>query len=116
MTSAGSGYATAPALVIRDGTLFDPVAHGTDPFTAATGTATLKILSVVVDTFGAGYTSAPTVDIADTGAGTGTGAAATATTDFGAVTAVNVTNPGSGYLTPGIKKFQDALPALCDPA
>ena len=33
----GSGYATAPGVVIRDGTLFDPINHGTDPFTEATG-------------------------------------------------------------------------------
>ena len=36
---AGSGYATAPAVVVRDGTQFDPISHGTDPFTAAVATA-----------------------------------------------------------------------------
>ena len=34
--------------------------------------------------------------------------------DFGTVTAITVTNPGSGYLTAGgIKKFVDTLPGLC---
>ena len=30
----------------------------------------------------------------------------------GAVTAITVTNPGAGYLTPGLKKFVDTLPGL----
>jgi FtsP/CotA-like multicopper oxidase with cupredoxin domain len=110
--SAGSGYSTAPAVVIRDGTQFDPINHGTDPFTEATGTATLKILSVVLDTFGAGYTGDPDVAFG----GGGIDAAATAATDFGAVTQLNLLTGGSGYLTPGgIKKFQDTLPGLNEP-
>ncbi len=111
--SAGSGYATAPAVVIRDGTQFDPINHGTDPFTEATATATLMIQSVVMDTFGSGYTSAPDVTFSDTGAGTGSGATGTATTAVGSVTAVNLTAGGSGYITAdGIKKFVDTLPGL----
>ncbi|TAK01986.1 MAG: hypothetical protein EPO36_03835 [Chloroflexota bacterium] len=107
--SPGSGYATAPAVVIRDGSQFDPVAHGLDPFTAAEGTATLKVQAVILDTFGAGYTSAPDI----TFGGGGTGATATATTDVGAITQLNLLTGGSGYLTPGgIKKFQDTLPGL----
>ena len=31
---------------------------------------------------------------------------------MGAVTAINVTNPGAGYITPGLKKFVDTLPGL----
>ena len=109
---AGSGYATAPGVVIRDGTLLDPILNGG---VGASATATIKILSVGLDTFGAGYTSAPTVTIG-AGTGTGSGATATAAIDAGAVTAINVTAPGSGYLTPGgIKKFQDPLPKLYDP-
>ncbi len=108
---AGSGYATAPAVVVRDGTQFDPISHGTDPFTAAVATATLTIQAVAIDTYGAGYTSAPAVAFSDTGAGTG--AAATASTDVGAVIALHLLTPGSGYITPGgIKKFQDTLPGL----
>ena len=64
-----------------------------------------------LDTFGAGYTSAPTVTISDA-TGTGTGAAATAsiTTSGGSVTAITVDAGGAGYMTPGIKKFTDDLP------
>jgi FtsP/CotA-like multicopper oxidase with cupredoxin domain len=107
----GSGYATAPNVVIRDGTLTDPVNNGA---TGATASATLTITSVVLDTFGAGYTSAPTVTIDDP---TGTGATATAVAYVGAVTQIDLVTGGSGYLTSGgIKKFADALPGLCDPA
>ena len=45
----------------------------------------------------------------------GTGATATATVNAGAVTGLTLTAAGSGYITPGIKKFEDALPALCNP-
>ena len=116
MDSPGSGYSTAPAVVIRDGTLFDPINPGAN-FVEAKATATLEVQSVVVDTYGAGYTSAPTVAFGDTGAVPGTGAAATASTDYGAVIGLNLLTPGSGYITPGgIKKFQDGLPQLCRPA
>ena len=96
----------------------DPVAHP-DPalFTEATASATLTLGSLVLDTFGDGYTSAPTVSIADTN-GAGTGAAATATIDpaggTGPVTQLTLTNGGQGYVTPGIKKFQDTLPGLTE--
>jgi len=107
----GSGYSFAPNVVIRDGTIFDPILPANK---GATATATLYIQTVVLDTFGAGYTSAPTVDITDP---TGSGATATAVTDAGAVTAINLTAPGSGYVTAGgIKKFQDGLPLLCNPS
>jgi FtsP/CotA-like multicopper oxidase with cupredoxin domain len=144
LDNPGSGYATAPNVVIRDGTIFSPlnnraksraeaareqllnaIEQGQDRSQAiegiaalvdATASATIKIDSVQLDTFGVGYTSAPTVTITDT-VGIGSGASATAVTDIGAVTAITVTNPGSGYLTAGgIKKFQDGLPTLCDPS
>jgi FtsP/CotA-like multicopper oxidase with cupredoxin domain len=45
--------------------------------------------------------------------GTGSGATATATVAAaGAISAINVTSPGSGYLTPGLKKFVDTLSGL----
>ena len=109
--SPGSGYTTAPAVVVRDGTQFDPIAPpaGFVPVVAAT---TLQVQSVVVDTYGAGYTSVPEVAFSDT-AGTGTGAAATASTDTGAVVGLTLVDGGSGYITPdGIKKFVDTLPGL----
>ena len=108
----GSGYAKAPNVVIRDGTLFDPIAGGS----GATATATISILAVTVDTYGAGYTSVPSVAITDSG-GTGSGALATAFTDVGGVTSIAVTTAGSGYVTAGgIKKFVDPLPGLCNPS
>jgi FtsP/CotA-like multicopper oxidase with cupredoxin domain len=107
----GSGYSFAPNVVIRDGTIYDPILNGGS---GATATATLTVQTVVLDTFGSGYTSAPTVTINDA---TGTGATATATVDSGAVTAITLTTPGAGYITAGgIKKFQDGLPMLCDPS
>ncbi|MBU1420182.1 MAG: multicopper oxidase domain-containing protein [Proteobacteria bacterium] len=106
----GSGYSFAPNVVVRDGTLFDPILGGS----GATASATLTLQTVVVDTFGSDYTSVPAVDITDPN---GTGATASAVTDVGAVIAINVTNQGSGYLTAGgIKKFQDGLPLLCNPS
>ncbi|MHB8808495.1 MAG: cupredoxin domain-containing protein, partial [Desulfobulbaceae bacterium] len=109
----GSGYSFAPNVVIRDGTLYDPVIGGT----GATATTTLAVQTVALQTYGTGYTSAPTVTITDTPPGIGAGATATALTDFGAITAINLTTFGTGYLTAGgIKKFQDGLPQLCDPS
>ncbi len=108
----GSGYATAPHMVIRDGTLMDPIANGGS---GASATCTLSVTSIVLDTFGAGYTSAPTVNIFDS-VGSGSGATATAAIGTGGVTAINVTAGGTGYLSGGgIKKFVDPLPGLCDP-
>jgi FtsP/CotA-like multicopper oxidase with cupredoxin domain len=114
---AGSGYLKAPGIAIHNGTVYDPVAGAT----LAEATTTLALDSVVPQDFGSGYTAAPTVTITDpagTGPGHGAGATATATTDVGAVTAITVdpAQPGSGYLSKGIKKFQDALPTTCDPA
>ncbi len=108
----GSGYASAPNVVIRDGTLMDPIRN---EGAGATAVATIAIDTIGLDTFGAGYTSPPSVTIADTGAGLG--ATATAAIAGGIVSAVDVTAPGSGYVAAGgIRKFQDALPVLCDPA
>ncbi len=45
VTTPGSGYVNAPAAVIYDGTLFDPIIGGT----GATATATLSVQSVVLD-------------------------------------------------------------------
>ena len=106
----GSGYLTPPNVVIRDGTIYEPIIDGG---TGATATAKLQIQQIVLDTFGSGYTSVPTVTITDP---TGTDATATAVTNFGAVTDITLTAPGSGYLTTGgIKKFMDTLPMLCNP-
>jgi len=109
---AGSGYSHAPNVVIRNGTLYDPVAGGT----GATATATLEIQTVALDTFGAGYTTVPTVAITDPSPAAA-GASATAAINAGLVTAINLTAGGSGYITAGgMKKFQDGLPGLCNPS
>ena len=113
LDSPGSGYSAAPGVAILDGTQFDPVPNGG---TGATATATLKVMAVTLDTFGSGYTSAPNALINDA-TGSGSGAVATAVVNTGAVTGITNLVGGSGYLTPGgIKKFQDDLPGLCNPA
>ena len=56
LDNPGSGYASAPNVVIRDGTISDPINNGGS---GATASATLSISDVVVDTFGAGYMSPP---------------------------------------------------------
>ncbi len=140
--SPGSGYSTAPGYTILDGTLANPINNravnarlverlqaipaqqagklapdASDIAASVSGVATLKILSVTVDNYGAGYTSAPTVTIGDSLGGTGSGAIATATVTAGGVTGIANLVGGSGYTTlGGIKKFQDGLPVLCDPS
>jgi len=109
----GSGYTTAPAAAIRNGTQFDPIALGTDGSPAVV-TTTLKLTAVNVVDFGANYTSAPTVTVTDP-QGAGTGAAALALTDVGAITAITVDTAGDGYLTKGMRKFVDDLPGTCTP-
>ena len=76
----GSGYLTAPAVAIHNGTMFDPIALIPGGTLAAAST-TLKVTSVTVDTFGSGYVSAPTVTFSDV-TGTGTGASGTAVDGF----------------------------------
>ena len=107
----GSGYSHAPNVVIRDGTLFDPINGGDRRHRDGHAGDHVDHRGHP----GAGYTSAPTVTITDP---TGTARrAATATVSAGGVTAINLTAAGSGYITPGgIKKFTDPLPGLCDPA
>ncbi len=107
----GSGYSAAPNVVIRNGTIADPVNPPAD-FAPAAASATLAISSIVVDDPGDGYITAPTVTIGGTNT---TPATATATVNGGAITGLDLTAAGSGYITPGIKKFEDALPGLCAP-
>ena len=106
----GSGYSFAPNVVIRDGTLFEPIAN---PGTGASAYATLSLSEIQLDSYGSGYSSAPVVNVNDT---TGSGASASAAVSAGGVTAITVDQAGSGYVTQGgIKEFQDGLPVLCDP-
>jgi len=139
----GSGYSVAPGVVIRDGTQANPINNraqdrakvariesaraeregtqaavaafaGPIVFAAMTPASTTLVMQyVTVETFGAGYTSAPSATINDP---TGTGATAQTFIDTGGVTGITVTAPGSGYMTKdGIKKFTDPLPGLCIP-
>ncbi|MEW6400300.1 MAG: multicopper oxidase domain-containing protein, partial [Chloroflexota bacterium] len=116
IVNPGSGYASAPVVNIWDGstgqgpTGIDGVAS--EP--AAAG-ATIGISAISLTDAGAGYDSAPIITITDAG-GLDKGADAHAVLAVrGAVTDITVTNGGSGYLTPGLKKFTDALPGLCAP-
>lgn len=111
--SPGTGYTSAPAVTIRNGTQFAPINFpaGGGP---ATVTATLALSAVNVVDFGTGYTGAPDVTITDP-SGTGTGADATALTDIGAITAITVDTAGDGYLDTGMRKFVDDLPGTCTP-
>jgi FtsP/CotA-like multicopper oxidase with cupredoxin domain len=105
----GSGYTTAPGIKILDGTLSDPLSGSTP----AAATATIKLVGLSVEAAGSGYTAA-TVAISDP-TGSGSGATGTVTTDVGSLEKITVTSGGSGYLTAGMKKFQDELPVTCDP-
>jgi hypothetical protein len=103
----GSGYSFAPKVVIRNGTIFAPMPLN-DGGQLATATASLH-RTIVLDSFGANYNSPPSVTISDP---TGTGATATALIDDGVIASIKSEKPGSGYLTPGIRKFVDGLPGL----
>jgi hypothetical protein len=88
LTSAGTGYTSAPTVTISGG-----------GGTGATASATLvpaPVASLALTNGGSGYTSPPAVAI--TGGG-GTGATATATLATRSVASVAVTNGGSGYTT-----------------
>ena len=104
----GSGYSTAPGVALRNGTIFAPLPLN-EGGQLASATSSLFIDSIVLTEFGANYNQTPSVTISDP---TGTGATATALTDDGVITDIEVTNPGSGYLIPGIRKFVDTLPGL----
>ncbi|MBI4935733.1 MAG: Ig-like domain repeat protein [Actinobacteria bacterium] len=106
----GAGYYSAPTVTIVDGN-----GAATTP---ATVQATIGISSIEITAAGAAYPSAPAVTITDANDGVGVpnpdhGASAVANVAVaGAVTAITVTSPGSGYITPGLKKFVDTLPGL----
>ncbi len=107
--SPGSGYSTAPGVAILNGTRFDPIALNPGG-TYATATTSLSITSITLDNSGADYKTAPTVTITDP---TGSGATATAVLDNGVISLIEVTKPGSGYVTGGgMRKFVDGLPGL----
>ena len=77
ITNAGSGYTTAPSVVI-----------------SGNGAGGGDVNLVTITAGGTGYTGVPTVSFSGGG---GSGAAATATVANGAVTGITITNPGTGY-------------------
>jgi hypothetical protein len=90
LTSAGSGWTTAPTLTVSSGSV----------------AAVMGLQTVAVTSGGNGYLSAPLVTLSDDG-GTGTGATAVAVVDlnplsdtYGQVTSINVINAGTGYTGP----------------
>ncbi|MGN6612329.1 MAG: multicopper oxidase domain-containing protein [Angustibacter sp.] len=106
----GAGYSTAPGVAIHNGTLADPIAGATE----ADVTSSLTLQSVQVDQIGSNFSEVPTVTVTDP-TGTGSGAKVTASVEVGAIKSITVNNPGTGYLSVGMKKFQDELPLTCDP-
>jgi len=108
VVNAGSGYTSAPTIAIIDGAAANP-----QPVSPAVAVATIGIGAIAVTFGGQGYDSAPTVTINDTVGVADKGASATAAVAVkGAVTAITITNPGAGYLTPGLRKFVDKLSGL----
>ena len=104
----GSGYKTAPSIDVYDGGR--AVTEGPDQG-PATVTSTINIGRVDITDGGAGYDSVPTVTLSDSVAPLDKGASAVASVAvMGAVTDITVDEAGSGYLTPGLKKFVDTLP------
>ncbi|MEI7619454.1 MAG: Ig-like domain repeat protein [Actinomycetota bacterium] len=102
----GSGYTSAPTVDIWDGL----VQNNAGP---AVVTATIGVSQIDITAGGANYNVAPTVTITNAVAPFDRGATATATIAAkGAVISINVDHAGSGYITPGIKKFIDTLPGL----
>ena len=111
-----------PGFRLRDGTgrrrprrhAVRPDQPGPTGFVEATATATLKILSVVVDTFGAGYTSRADRRRSATPAPAPAPLRRPRPTSARSSRSTYLTG-GSGYITPGgIKKFVDTLPGLTE--
>lgn len=94
VTTPGTGYTSAPAVAFSGGS-----------GTGAAGTAVLTNgIAATLGVGGTGYSTAPTVVIAAPPVG-GEQATATAAVSAGAVSAITVTNPGKGYLTPPAISF-----------
>jgi hypothetical protein len=119
ISNPGSGYTSAPTITINDGLLPPVTQPPALPAIAATADSTVRVDEVDVTAGGSGYVGAPAVTILDLYPNplvpVNPGAVATATVSNG-VSAIAPLVQGSGYLTPGLKKFQDALPGLGAPA
>ena len=105
VVDSGSGYTNAPIVDILNGLTLSA--------TPAIVVATIGINRIDITSGGEGYDAVPEVTVSDTFGEHDKGATATASVALlGAVTGIEVTNGGSGYLTPGIRKFVDTLPGL----
>lgn len=107
ITSAGSGYTSAPSVELISGT-------GAQASVVVSGG---QITAINLVNGGFNYTGAPKITISPLLGGPGSGATATATVDVatGAVTGISITNPGTGYLggnTPSISEPFSINPAL----
>jgi FtsP/CotA-like multicopper oxidase with cupredoxin domain len=105
-------YANSP-LRMPDA-LITLVGNGTGATAAATVDPTTgAITAITVVTPGSGYTTAPNVVISTAVVTPSLAANATAVlSGGGGVASITVNNGGSGYVTPGIRKFVDSLPGL----
>jgi FtsP/CotA-like multicopper oxidase with cupredoxin domain len=150
VTTPGTGYASAPSVTftgpgagasatatlggsIASLSIANPGNGYNDPVdvaisappaggTQATATATINpisgaITAVTLTNAGTGYTATPTITVTDGVGGFlpsagGVPADVTANMVTDGVGAVTINTQGSGYLLPGIKKFQDSLPGL----
>lgn len=89
IVSGGSGYTSLPTLAFSS-----PGQRATAAVDAASITGAGALTRIDIGNLGSGYATAPTVSI--TG-GDGSGAAATATISGGRVSAIVITNGGTGY-------------------
>jgi hypothetical protein len=90
LTNAGSGYTAPPSVTFQGGYGANATAIA-QLTTFRTGT-----VSILVNTGGTGYTNAANTVVTITGGG-GSNAAATAIIDGGQISAIVMTNPGTGY-------------------
>ena len=88
ITDGGSGYKTAPSVVITDST-------GTGATAVAT-IGTSSITSIQIVNGGSGYTSSPVISF---NGGSGSGVQVVPTVTAGVITAVQVVTQGAGYVT-----------------
>jgi hypothetical protein len=96
ITNSGSGYTSAPTVIITGGGGYGATAHAI--VGTISGTSQYQtLIAIVLDEPGQGYTSTPTVVFSGGG---GANAAAAASITYSFVTQYNIVNGGSGYTVP----------------
>jgi len=96
ITNPGSGYLSAPSVTISAPNQANGV-QATAVSTITTGAGGVSNINVTAG--GAGYTAVPGITLSAPNVTNGVQATAVATISGGAVVAITVTNPGSGYTT-----------------